>query len=285
MKGLGSYPITIAGDDTQKLRYVAEAAAGRKIAAFAITEPDAGSDVASLRARARRDGDRYLLDGHKTLISNAPIADFLVVFARVEPAGITAFVVERGAPGLDTGGVQRLLGEHPIGEVALAGCPAARLGDEGQGLAIALATLDVFRATVGAAACGMAARALEESVLRVRGRVQFGRPLVEQQAVQLMLADMATELDGARLLVYRAAWLHDQGAPAKRAAAQAKLAATEAAQRVVDRALQLHGGVGLLAGSPTERLYRDVRALRIYEGTSEIQRIVIARDLVKAAKL
>jgi acyl-CoA dehydrogenase len=288
MQGLGSYPITRFGSEDQKRDYLSPVASGRKVAAFAITEPEAGSDVAALRAQARRDGDGYLLDATKTFISNAGVADFYIVFAKTDPAaggrGVSAFVVDADTPGLRTSPLA-LLGEHPIGQLELERCrvPAcARLGEEGQGLKIAFATLDVFRPTVGAAACGMAARALGEALARVRSRVQFGRALAEHQGVQMTLAELATELDAARLLVYRAAGRIDAGERATREAAMAKLYATEAAQRIVDGALQLHGASGLVAGSPTERLYRDVRALRIYEGTSEIQRLVIARELLRS---
>ncbi|HJZ85108.1 MAG TPA: acyl-CoA dehydrogenase family protein [Polyangia bacterium] len=294
MQGLGSQPIRLAGSEELKQRYVMPAALGRKLAAFALTEPEAGSDVASLRTLARRDtsgghgggGDSYVLDGEKTFISNAGLADFYVVFAKTDASaggkGISAFVVDRDAPGL-TFEPQTLIADHPMGALTFERCrAAARLGAEGDGLKIALGTLDRFRPTVGAAACGMARRALAETLVRVRTRVQFGKSLAEFQGTQFALADMATELDAARLLVYRAAAACDRGERATLEAAMAKLYATEIAQRVVDQALQLHGGAGLLAGTPTERLYRDVRALRIYEGTSEIQRIVIARELLRS---
>ena len=271
MQGLGSYPITLGGGPRER---VAEIAAGKKIAAFAITEPEAGSDVAAIATRASRDGDTWLLDGEKTFISNAGIADSYVIFAKTNES-LSAFLVDAGAPGLSAEPMQ-LLAEHPIGTLRLSGCRARLLGEAGAGLKIALGTLDVFRPTVGAAACGMARRALDEAVARVKARRQFGKPLAEFQGLQFILADMATELEAARLLVARAA-----AEPGKRASAMAKLYATEAAQRIIDQALQLHGGAGLVAGSPTERLYRDIRALRIYEGTSEIQRIVIARDLLR----
>ena len=271
MQGLGSYPITLAGGPKERVR---EIAAGKKIAAFAITEPEAGSDVAGMTTHATKSGDGWTLDGEKTFISNAGIADSYVIFAKTNDA-VSAFLVDGGAPGLSAEPIE-LLAEHPIGTLRLRGCPARLLGEQGQGLKIALGTLDVFRPTVGAAACGMARRALDEAIARVKSRRQFGKPLAEFQGLQFQLADMATELEAARLLVQRAAQN-----PGKRASAMAKLYATEAAQRIIDAALQLHGGAGLVAGSPTERLYRDIRALRIYEGTSEIQRIVIARDLLR----
>jgi acyl-CoA dehydrogenase len=271
MQGLGSYPITLAGGPKERVR---EIAAGKKIAAFAITEPDAGSDVAGMSTRATKTGDGFTLDGEKTFISNAGIADSYVVFAKTNDS-VSAFLADARTPGLSAEPIE-LLAEHPIGTLRLAGCRAQLLGGEGQGLKLALGTLDVFRPTVGAAACGMARRALDEAIARVKSRRQFGKPLAEFQGLQFQLADMATELEAARLLVQQAAQN-----PGKRASAMAKLYATEAAQRIIDRALQLHGGAGLVAGSPTERLYRDIRALRIYEGTSEIQRIVIARDLLR----
>ena len=271
MQGLGSHPITLAGGPKERVK---EIAAGKKIAAFAITEPEAGSDVGSIATRATKTGDGWLLDGEKTFISNAGIADSYVVFAKTNES-ISAFLVDGGAAGLSAEPLE-LLAEHPIGTLRFSRCPARLLGEEGAGLKLALGTLDVFRPTVGAAACGMARRALDEAIARVKSRRQFGKALADFQGLQFMLADMATELDAARLLVQRAAT-----EPSKRASAMAKLYATEAAQRIIDQALQLHGGAGLLAGSPTERLYRDIRALRIYEGTSEIQRIVIARDLLR----
>jgi acyl-CoA dehydrogenase len=248
MQGLGSYPITQAGSTDLKRRFVATAASGRKVAAFAVTEPEAGSDVASLQMTARRDADGYVLLGEKTFISNAGLADYYVLFAKTDPAagarGLSAFVVERGTPGLLPARPLTLLAEHPIGELSLDRCrvPADHLlGQEGDGMKLAMATLDLFRPTVGAAACGMARRALDEALARVRARHQFGRPIAELQGLQFALAEMATELDAARLLVYRAAAALDRGERATREAAMAKLFATEAAQRVIDMALQLHG--------------------------------------------
>ena len=286
VQGLGCYPLTLAGDRALADRYLRPAAEGRSIGAFAMTEPDAGSDAGALATGAVRDGESYVLDGSKVFISNATIASFFIVFARTaasERRAISAFVIDAGHPGLTVPRRQHITAPHPIGELRLSACrvPASqRLGEEGDGMRLALGTLDFFRTSVGAAACGLASRALEESRSHVRTRRQFGSPLSEFQLTQAALADMATELDAARLLVYRAAWIRDTGAARiPREAAMAKLFATEAAQRIVDRAVQLHGGLGVERGSVVERLYREVRAPRIYEGTSEIQRLVIARQL------
>ncbi len=286
VQGLGCYPIVLAGSAEQRARWLPDAVAGRRIAAFGLTEPEAGSDVASLRTRARKDGGGWILDGHKTLISNVPIADHYVVFARAEgeeKKSISAFVVERGTPGLELA-PQPMSIEHPIGELHLRGCRVAaeaQLGAVGEGMKIALGTLEAFRVSVGAAANGMAAAALDDAIAHVKAREQFGKPLAEQQLVQAYLADMATELDAARLLVARAAWVKDGSAGrAPREVAMAKMFATEAAQRIIDRALQLHGGRGVLAGTRVEALYRDIRPLRIYEGTTEIQKLIIARTLL-----
>ena len=288
VQGLGSMPIALGAGRGMAERVLPEIAAGRQIAAFALTEPGAGSDASALSTRAVRDGDAYVLDGAKTFISNATIASVFTVFARTADGprrSISAFVVEAGTPGLTIGRRQEILGPHPIAEVRFAGCrvPAVnRLGDEGGGMGLALKTLDFFRTSVAAAACGMAARAIHETRHRVTSRHQFGSPLSDFQLTQAALAEMATELDAARLLVYRAAWTKDQGAERVTSeAAMAKLFATEAAQRIVDRAVQLHGGTGVERGSVVERLYREVRAPRIYEGTSEIQKLVIAREMLK----
>jgi len=261
----------------------------RAMAAFAMTEAEAGSDVASMKTRARRDGADYVLDGAKCFISNAGIADYYTVFATTDPAaggrGIGCFVVPAGTPGLSFVRSQVLSAPHPLGEIAFEGCrvPVAnRLGEEGKGFALGLKTLDRLRATVGAAACGMATRALHEALAHARQRRQFGKPLGEFQLVQEKLARMATELTAARLMVYRAAHAADAGAErVTLEAAMAKLHATEGAQRIVDDAVQVLGGRGVLAGSPVDRLYRSVRALRIYEGTSEVQHLVIARLLLE----
>jgi len=287
VQGLGTYPIALFGSAAQRSKYLESAIAGRSVAAFALTEPEAGSDVASMRATATRDGDGWRLDGTKTLISNVPIADSYVVFANADPSqgkkGISAFVVERDAPGLALV-AQPMSIDHPIGELRLESCRVgddARLGDVGRGMRIALQTLETFRISVGAAANGMAAAALADALAHVKARTQFGSVLAEQQMVQAYLADMATELDAARLLVARAAWVKDTRsgrAPAE--VAMAKMYATEAAQRIIDRAVQLHGGRGVLCGTRVEALYRDIRPLRIYEGTTEIQKLIIARSLL-----
>lgn len=286
VQGLGSFPITLAGDAAQRQALLPSVASGERLCAFALTEPEAGSDVSAVSTRAVRDGDGYLLDGSKCFISSAGVADQYVVFARTGPdsrGGLSAFVVAAGAPGL-TSEPQQLLGDHPIGRLHFRGCrvPAsARLGAEGDGFELALATLEFFRASVGAAAVGMAARALHETVRRVQERRQFGRALAEFQATQMALAEMGIELEAARLLVHQAARHVDlEPPPHRRQASMAKLYATEAAFRIVDRALQLHGGHGLEAGGVLERLYREVRALRIYEGTSEIQKLIIAKAML-----
>ena len=294
VEGLGSYPLTLGAEPDLARKYFSEVADGRAVAAFALTEPDAGSDVSSIAATARRDGDHYSIDGTKVFISNATIASFFVTFARTAPPpalsgvqgkrAISAFVIDSRTPGL-TIHPMTVSAPHPIGRLQFSGCrvPAAhRIGEEGDGMRVALGTLDFFRTSVGAAACGIAARALDESRRRASSRQQFGSRLADFQLTQAALADMATELDAARLLVYRSAWLKDQGRDRlTRESAMAKLFATEAAQRIVDRAVQIHGGSGVERGSVVERLYREVRALRIYEGTSEIQRLVIARTIIK----
>jgi acyl-CoA dehydrogenase len=288
LQGLGTLPILLAGNAALQAHWAGAALGGRAMAAFAMTEREAGSDVASMTTTARRDGDRYLLNGAKTLISNAGIADFYTVFASTDPGakgkGISCFVVPADSPGLAFAGAQVLSAPHPLGEIAFQDCrvPAMnRLGEEGRGMALGLKTLDRMRATVGAAACGMAARALAEALAHARARRQFGKPLAEFQLVQDKLARMATDLTAARLLVYRAAWAADRGAErVTLEAAMAKAYATEAAQRIVDDAIQILGGSGLLASHPVDRLYRSVRALRIYEGTTEIQNLVIAGQLL-----
>ena len=289
LQALGSYPITLAGSAAQKQNYLPRVASGAAIAAFAITEPEAGSDVASLQTTALRKGEQFILNGTKRFISNAGIADFYVVFASTAPEkkakGVSAFIIDANTPGLAVKEKTKLLSPHPIGVLEFTDCivpQAALLGAEGDGLKIALETLDLLRCSVGAAAVGFAQRALEEAIRYSKARRQFGRAIAEFQGIEFKLAEMATELEAARLLVYQAAWAHDCGnADAKQKSSMAKFYATEAAQRVVDQALQIHGGNGLVAGSIMERLYRDVRALRIYEGTSEIQKLVIARGLLK----
>jgi acyl-CoA dehydrogenase len=286
MQALGSLPISLAGSADQQQRFLPRVHGGQAITAFALTEPEAGSDVASLSTRAVRDGDSYVLTGHKKFISQAPLMDLMCIFARTSDQGargITAFVVERGTPGI-TVRRQQPMAPHPLGEVLLDGVrvPAEnRLGEEGQGMRLALRTLDVCRPTVAAAACGMARRALQESIQRARTRVQFGKPLWEHQLVGQKLAQMVTSLSAAQLLTARACHAVDGGGDATFHVSQAKLHATEAAGRITDDAIQVFGGDGVLQGSVVERLYREVRALRIYEGTSEIQHLVIARALMK----
>jgi acyl-CoA dehydrogenase len=289
LQGLGTTPILLAGSQAQKDRWLGPIAQGEVMTAFAMTEPEAGSDVTGVATTARREGSGYVLNGAKTLISNAGIADLYAVFASTDRAkgakGITCFLVPRDAPGFRFAGPQVLSAPHPLGEIAFEDCrvPAdALLGAEGRGYALGLATLDRLRPTVAAAACGMAARALSESLAHVKRRQQFGKPLAEFQLVQQKLARMATELSAARLLTYRAAHEKDQGQERITSeAAMAKSFATEMAQRAVDDAVQLIGGRGVLADHPVDRLYRAVRALRIYEGTTEIQQLIIAGELLK----
>jgi alkylation response protein AidB-like acyl-CoA dehydrogenase len=286
---LGSLPVALAGGDEQRRRWLPAVAAGRAMAAFAMTEPEAGSDVAALATTARRKAGGYVLEGRKVLISNAGLADFYCVFAATDPAagarGISCFLVEAATPRLRFVGPQVLSSPHPLGEIAFDGCrvpAAARLGAEGEGFKLGMRTLDRLRPTVAAAACGMAERALAEAVAHAKERRQFGKALAEFQLVQEKLARSAVDLAAARLLVYRAAWEGDGGAARLTLpAAMAKAFATEAAQRIVDDALQVLGGRGILAGHPVERLYRSVRALRIYEGTTEIQHLIIARELLR----
>jgi acyl-CoA dehydrogenase len=287
VQGLGSHPVVLMGSDAQRSELLPQVASGRALFAFALTEPEAGSDVAAIATTARKDGDAYVLDGHKRFISNAGVATHYTLFARTGEGtrGLSAFIVPAATPGF-TVTPMLMMGEHPIGELHLSGCRvpvSARVGDEGAGMKLALSTLDVFRSTVGAAAIGMARRALDEALGYSKRRKQFGKPLAELQAVQSLLADSAVELEASRLLVQKAAALKDGGAERiTYEAAVAKLYATEAAQRIIDRAVQIHGGNGVVRGAVVERLYRDVRALRIYEGASEVQRLVIARHLLGA---
>ncbi len=292
MQGLGSGPISFFGSAQQRAAYLPAVARGEKIAAFALSERQAGSDVAAIATTATRDGDHYVLDGSKTWISNAGLADFYVVFARTGEGpgarGLSAFVVDADASGLAVTEKISVIAPHPLGTLAFEGCRvpgSALLGEPGQGFKIALATLDVFRATVGAAALGLARRAMAETLRHTRRRHVFGQALSEFQMTQDRLADMAMEIDASALLVYRAAWRKDSGAArVTLEAAMAKAYATEAAQRVIDRAVQLFGGLGVTAGSVVERLYRDVRPLRIYEGATEIQKIIIAGQLLKQSE-
>lgn len=295
MQGLGSAPISLAGSERLRATWLPRVADGQAIAAFALSEPGAGSDVAAMQATARLDGDSYVLDGSKTWISNGGIADFYCVFARTAPGrpradgsvsaeGISAFVVEPDDRGFRVAERIDAMAPHPLARIEFDTCriPAARrIGAEGEGFKIAMRTLDVFRTTVAAAACGFARRALDEALAHARTRGLFGRQLADFQLTQAALAEMATALDAAALLTYRAAWLRDTGQPFTAAAAMAKLTATENAQMIIDRALQLFGGRGVVQGEVVERLYREIRALRIYEGASEVQKLVIARELLK----
>jgi acyl-CoA dehydrogenase len=289
LQGLGTTPMLLAGSPAQKERWLEPIAEGKVMTGFAMTEAEAGSDVSAIATTARRDGSDYVLDGTKTLISNAGIADLYVVFASTDPGrgakGLSCFLVPADAPGLRFAGPQVLSAPHPLGDLAFERCrvPAdALLGSEVRGYALGLAALDRLRPTVAAAACGMAARALAESLDHVKRRQQFGAPLAKLQLVQQKLARMATDLTAARLLTYRAAHEKDAGQDRITSeAAMAKAFATEMAQRVVDDAVQLIGGRGVLAAHPVDRLYRSVRALRIYEGTTEIQQLIIAGELLK----
>jgi len=278
-------------------RYLPRVAAGEAIAAFALSEPQAGSDVAAMDCQARRDGEHYVLDGQKTWISNGGIADFYCVFARTSAAerradgavsakGITAFVIDADTPGFSIAGRIDVMAPHPLATLSFESCrvPAAqRLGAEGEGFKLAMQTLDVFRTTVAGAALGFAQRALDEALRHAVARAMFGKTLADFQLTQAALADMATEVDAARLLTYRAAWLRDSGGAVTKEVAMAKMTATESAQRVIDRAVQIFGGRGVVQGEIVERLYRDIRALRIYEGATEVQKLIIGRELLSAA--
>jgi alkylation response protein AidB-like acyl-CoA dehydrogenase len=287
MQGLGSGAISLFGSDEQKQAYLPRVAAGEAIAAFALSEPHAGSDVAAMQCAARADGDGYVLDGEKTWISNGGIADFYVVFARTgeQPGarGISAFIVDAGTPGFEIAERIDVIAPHPLARLRFENCrvpSAMRIGEPGQGFKVAMATLDVFRTSVAAAALGFARRALDEALGRAASRKMFGRTLADFQITQAKLAQMATSVDAAALLTYRAAWLRDQGRRVTKEAAMAKLTATENAQQVIDAALQMFGGQGVVSGEPVEALYREIRALRIYEGASEVQQLIIARELL-----
>ena len=292
MQGLGAGPISFFGDDEQRKTWLSKTRSGKAIAAFSLSEPASGSDVANISTTARRDGNGFVIDGEKTWISNGGIADFYIVFARTGEApgarGLSAFVVEARSPGLKVAERLNTIAPHPLARLRFEGCrvPASALiGRGGDGFKIAMATLDVFRTSVGAAALGFARRALDETLKRAAGRHLFGAPLGDLQMVQGHLADMALEIDAAALLIYRAAWTKDMGAArVTREAAMAKLFATEAAQRVIDNAVQIHGGDGVRSGHPVETLYREIRALRIYEGASDVQKIVIARSVLSAVE-
>ena len=288
MQGLGSGPISLFGSETLKQKYLPKVARGEMLAAFALSEPDAGSDVAAMTTRATRTASGYRINGVKTWISNADIADFYTVFARVEndeAEGVTAFVVDAHTPGLAVTERFDVCAPHPIGTLTFTDCDIAveqRIGKPGQGFKVALQNLDVFRASVGAAALGFAEVALDMGIKRAASRPMFGATLADLQITQAAIGDMSTEIDAATLLVYRAAWERDiLKQRTTRSAAMAKLFATESAQRIIDRCVQLHGGLGVKVGHPMEMLYREIRALRIYEGATEVQQIVIARETMK----
>ena len=289
MQGLGSGPISLYGSDEQRQRYLPGVAAGKAIAAFAISEPDAGSDVGAMTTAARQDGDEYVIDGLKTWISNAGIADQYTVFARTgEPGtrGLSAFIVEADTPGLSVSERIAVNAPHPLGTLKFEQCrvPAGQMiGKPGEGFKIAMGTLDVFRSTVGAAALGFARRAMDEALIRSRQRQVFGKQLSDYQLTQAKIADMAVSIDASALLIYRAAWTKDRDIRGRvtREASMAKLFATEAAQTVIDQAVQLFGGLGVVSGRTVENLYREIRSLRIYEGTTEIQKLVIAGEVMK----
>ncbi|MGU7770272.1 acyl-CoA dehydrogenase family protein [Burkholderia sp. MR1-5-21] len=290
MQGLGSGAISLHGTPEQRQRYLTKVARGDVIAAFALSEPDAGSDVAAMTCAAREDGDSYVLDGEKTWISNGGIADFYVVFARSGEApgahGISAFIVDADTPGFEIAERIDVIAPHPLARLRFTDCriPASqRVGAAGEGFKVAMRTLDVFRTSVAAAALGFARRALDEALTRAISRKMFNGVLADFQLTQARLAQMATAVDSAALLTYRAAWQRDQGRAVTREAAMAKMTATENAQQVIDAAVQMWGGLGVVSGQPVERLYREIRALRIYEGATEVQLLIIARDLLRKA--
>jgi acyl-CoA dehydrogenase len=299
MQGLGSGPISLEGSPQLKQRYLPRVASGESIAAFALSEPQAGSDVAALKCHAQRKGKDYVLEGEKTWISNGGIADFYCVFARTSPAetrpdgstlarGISAFVVEADTPGLTISQRIDVMAPHPLATLSFSACRVpleSRLGAEGAGFKLAMRTLDIFRTSVAAAALGFGQRALDEALRYALARPMFGKSLADLQLTQAALAEMASEIDAARLQTYRAAWLKDRGGEVpRREIAMAKMTATESAQRVIDRALQMFGGRGVVIGEIVEHLYRDIRALRIYEGATEVQKLIIARELLDAAR-
>ena len=291
MQGLGSGAISLAGTPDQKQRYLGKVAAGEAIAAFALSEPEAGSDVAAMACEARLDGDHYVINGEKTWISNGGIADIYVVFVRTGEApgsrGISALIVDAGAPGFEIAERIDVIAPHPLARLKFTDfrVPVAqRVGAGGEGFKVAMRTLDVFRTSVAAAALGFARRALDEALQRATTRKMFGGVLADFQLTQAKLAQMATQIDSAALLTYRAAWQRDQGENVTREAAMAKMTATENAQQVIDAAVQIWGGLGVVSDQPVERLYREIRALRIYEGATEVQQLIIARELLKNAQ-
>ncbi|GGH57519.1 acyl-CoA dehydrogenase [Comamonas phosphati] len=295
MQGLGSGAISLAGTREQKQRYLTQVAAGEAIAAFALSEPEAGSDVAAMACEARLesgdDGGHYVINGEKTWISNGGIADFYVVFVRTGEApgsrGISALIVEAGTPGFEIAERIAVIAPHPLARLKFTNCRvpvAQRVGAAGEGFKVAMRTLDVFRTSVAAAALGFARRALDEALHRATTRKMFGGVLADFQLTQAKLAQMATQIDSAALLTYRAAWQRDQGENVTREAAMAKMTATENAQQVIDAAVQIWGGLGVVSEQPVEKLYREIRALRIYEGATEVQQLIIARELLKSAQ-
>jgi len=288
MQGLGSGAITLFGTEAQKQKYLAGVGSGASIAAFALSEPEAGSDAAAMQCEATLRGDSYQLNGEKTFISNGGIADFYVLFARTSESagsrGITAFIVDAKTPGFEIAERIQVMAPHPLARLKFINCRLAvsqRLGEPDQGFKVAMATLDVFRTSVAAAAVGFARRALEEALRRATSRKMFGQVLADFQLTQAKLAEMATGIDAAALLTYRAAWLRDQGQNVTVAAAMAKMTATETAQKVIDGAVQIFGGQGVVSEEPVERLYREIRPLRIYEGATEVQQLIIARGIIK----
>ena len=289
MQGLGSGAISIFGSHEQKQQYLPHVANGKAIAAFAISEPDAGSDVAALQCAARKDGDSYVINGEKTWISNGGIADFYLVFARTGEAagakGVSAFIVDANTPGLEIAERIEVMAPHPLARLVFKDCRVAArqcLGDPGQGFKIAMSTLDIFRSSVAAAALGFARYALHEALLRSTSRKMFGQTLADFQLTQAKLAKMATDIDSAALLTYRAAWLKDRGLPVTVEAAMAKMTATEIAQQAIDSAVQIFGALGVVSGQAVERLYREIRPLRIYEGATEVQQLIIARGIIRS---
>lgn len=292
MQGLGSGAISLHGTDAQKQTYLSKVAKGEAIAAFALSEPEAGSDVAAMQCAAEfvddADGGHYILNGEKTWISNGGIADFYVLFARTGEApgarGITAFIVDANLPGFEIAERIDVIAPHPLARLKFTNCriPATqRLGEAGQGFKVAMATLDIFRTSVAGAALGFARRAMDEAMHRVTARKMFGQTLADFQLTQAKLAQMATTIDSSALLIYRAAWQRDQGRKVTKEAAMAKLIATEGAQQVIDAAVQMFGGLGVVSEVPVERLYREIRSLRIYEGATEVQQLIIGRELLK----
>jgi acyl-CoA dehydrogenase len=288
MQGLGSGPISLFGSEALKQKYLPHVASGKMLAAFALSEPEAGSDVAAMTTRATRTTQGYRLNGVKTWISNADIADFYTVFAQVEndeAEGVTAFVVDSNTPGLQVTERFDVCAPHPIGTLTFTDCDipvTQRIGQAGKGFKVAMQNLDVFRASVGAAALGFAEAALDMGIARATSRPMFGATLADLQITQAAIGDMSTEIDAATLLIYRAAWERDVlKQRTTKSAAMAKMFATESAQRVIDRCVQLHGGLGVKVGHPMEMLYREIRALRIYEGATEVQQVIIARETMK----